>query len=217
MNRGQMKTQTAIFAEDKDQTRYSGMYEDALDRASQQFALDTKALWKDTSWSHSADDADEDLPTDFMWEEWVTYDGKELTPKSRYELNSEYPDTDWTTLSGTPIFYIIDPEEAVKEIVLVPIPKEAKTLVMRYFPMPAAMSSDTDVPLNSSALMVQFHLAICAFAAWLLKMGESNTPQGDAKKADLLSYYNHGTELAISTFKNTASAPMRIKSGRIWR
>ena len=217
MNRGQMRTQTAIFAEDKDQTRYSGLYEDAIDRACQQFALETQALWKDVSWSHSASDADEDLPTDFMWEDWVTYDGKKLTGKSRYELNTLYPGTDWTTIEGTPIYYVIDPEEAVKEIVLVPIPQEAKTLVMRYFPLPAAMTADSDIALNSSALMLQFHLAICAFAAWLLKMGEVSTPEGERKLERLQALFNAGTSKAIETFGNTISAPIQITSKRVWK
>lgn len=218
MNLGTLRTQVGSFTGDPDDTRFSQAVKlTALNRAQEQFALDTQALWKDTSWSHAADDADEDLPSDFMWEDYVTWDGHELDPISRHELNRRNPGADWTDDTGDPTHYIIDPEEAVKEIVLYPIPTEAKTLRMRYFPLPTALASDSDVPLNSSALMAQFHMGIAAYAAWLLLMGEEQTPAIDAKQRKLLGVYNDMVEKCQSKFKNTASAPIQIKGVFNWR
>ena len=201
----------ADFVGDPDQTRFSGKYVSSINRAQEQFALDSKALWKDVSWSHAASDADESLPTDFMWENYVTYGGKKLDPISRYRLNEVYED-DWTDdTAQLPTHYIIDPEQAVKEIVLFPIPTEAKTLTMRYFPLPAEVSSGSDVVLNSSSLMVQFHMAIAAFAAWLILTFDESTPAIADKRRELMKIYNDGITKAVDTFKNTASQPLRIR------
>ena len=106
-----------------------------------------------------------------MWEDWVTYNGIEIDPISRHGIQKLSTD-DWTLTEGVPTHYIIDPEEAGKRIRLYPIVQEAKTLSMRYFPLPAEMTADSNTPLNSSALMAQFHLGLAAFTAWLLLQGE---------------------------------------------
>jgi len=216
MNAGAINSLAANFAGDPDMTRFSGKYFDAQNRAQEQFALDTRALWKDRSWSHAADDADEDLPSDFMFEDWVTYNGIELKPISRHELNRQHGE-DWTSKTATaPTHFIIDPEQAVKEIVLFPIPTEAKTLTMRYFPLPTAVASDSDTPLNSSSLMAQFHMAIAAYEAWLILLYESVTPEIQAKRRELLAIYQDGVDKATNLFKNTASAPLKIRGSRIY-
>ena len=216
MNLGTMRTQVAAFAGDPDQTRFTAAeYLAAINRAQEQFALETRALWKDKSWSHAANDADEDLPTDFMFEDWVTYDGKNLSPISRHEAASRWGE-DWATDTGTPTHFIIDPEEAVKEIVLYPIPTEAKTLIMRYFPLPTELASDSDTPLNSSALMVQFHLGVAAFAAWLLMLNEEQAPPIVQKRREFELLYADAVTKAVSSFKNTASAPLELKGRAVW-
>ena len=219
MNLATLRTQVGAFLGDPDDARWTPAVKlTALNRAQEQFALDTQALFKDTSWSHAANDADENLPSDFMWEDYVSWDGYEISPISRHELNRLNSGTDWTDDSSTsPTHYIIDPEEAVKEIVLYPIPTEAKTLRMRYFPLPTALSSDSDVPLNSSALMAQFHIGIAAYATWLLLLNEEQTPAIVQKQKAMLTIYNDMTEKAISKFKNTASAPIKKNGWFVWR
>lgn len=215
MNRSTMRQKTADFCGDPDQTRFSSKYNDSLDRAQEQFALDTRALWKDKSYTWAADDADNNLPADFMYEDWVTWDGKELDPISRHDMQRLYG-RDWAEEEGEPKYYIIDPETGVQEIILAPIPQEEKTVAMRYYPLPEAMSSDTSTPLNSSALMVQFHYGLCGFAAFDILMGEPSTPELSKKKSELMALYNDAKDKAIATFKNTASAPIRIRGTRIW-
>ena len=216
MNRGVLKQLMAGFAEDPAQSRYSGLYDAALDRAQEQFALDTRALWKDApSYSVTADDADYDLPSDFMWEKRITLDGKELKPitKARLDENSS---GDWTEDTGDPTFFLINPEEASKSIRLYPIPQRSQTMVLTYFPLPASSTTDSDVPLNSSALLAQFHIALAAYGAWLLMMNDSATAEKAAKKAELLGLYSGKVTEAIDLFKNTASAPIRMGGGRYW-
>ena len=218
MNLGTLRTQTAAFVGDPDITRFSAaQYLTALNRAQEQFALETRSLWRDVTFTHAADDADEALPTDFMFEDWVTYGGVRLIPISRHELNMLNGD-DWTDDgSSLPTHFIIDPEQAVKEIVLYPIPTEAKTLFMRYFPLPTELAADSDIPLNSSSLMAQFHMGIAAYAAWLLLLNEEQTMPVVAKRRELAPIYADAVTKAVDTFKNTVSAGLKIKGRAIWR
>lgn len=218
MNLSSLKDQTSKFLGDPNQSRFvPADVLTALNRAQEQFALETRALWKDTTYTSAAADASYALPSDFMFEESVYFNGKLLTALSRRDLAILSPDADWTTTTGTPTNYIIDPEEATKQLLLYPIPGSndaSKTIAMRYFPLPAAMSSDTDVPLNSSALMAQFHIGLCAYAAWLLLAGEELTPSIVQKRRDLLGIYSDSVAKAVDTFKNTVSAPMRLRGSR---
>jgi hypothetical protein len=218
MNRATLKAQAADFAGDPNYTRYTETkYNDAANRAQEQFATDTRALFKDmTPVTTTADDAEYDLPSDFIVEDWVTYDGDELIPASQHDIQKAYG-SGWDSLEGTPTHVLINPEEAQKSILLVPIPQEAKTLAMRYFCFPAAMDDDADTPLNGSTLMVQFHLGLAAFMAWLLMTNEEPTPAIIEKRRELLRIYNDAVNKAIETFKNTASAPIQFKGGRVWR
>jgi len=216
MNRGTMRTETARMCGDKNQTRYTpAEYNTALDRAQEQFALDSRVLWRDQSWTTEDGLATYDLPSDFMYEDWVQYDGAELKPISRHEI-ARLKGQDWASETGTPEYYIVDPEEARKQVRVCPIPVEAKPLVMRHYPLPASMSGDTSVPLNSSSLMAQFHLSLCAFAAWLLLTAEIQTPEIVTKRNELMAIYLDGKNRAIDTFKNTASAGFTIRGTRLW-
>lgn len=224
MNRASLRSQAADFISDKNQTRFTAtQYNTALDRAQEQFAMDTRALWKDATVATVSGTASYLLSaftptvTDFIVEDWLLYDGYELEPISRHELQRLNPGRDWTTDTGSPTHFIIDPEEARKKVLLYPIPQEVKTVSMRYFPIPASMTSDSDTPLNSSALMTQFHLALAAFAAWVLLLGEQMTPPIADKRRELLAIYNDATDKATSTFKNTASQAIPMRGGRIWR
>jgi len=219
MNRGQIVSLAANFAEDPDQTRYAGKYNDAADRAQEQFAMDSKALFKDTTITIVSGTAAYDLPTDFMWEKKVTHMGLRVDPITRHELELYRRSDRWDDDQGTPRYYMIDPEEASKKITLFPIPQgedAGANLVMTYYPLPAAMSSDSAVPLNSSSLMAQFHIGIAALTAWILLSYDQSTPEKETKKTGMMSLYTAKVDEAIMTFGNTKSAPLRIKPSRVW-
>lgn len=202
---------TADFAGDANQSRYAGKYLGVINQAQQQFAADSNALFKDNSFSSVANTATVDLPTDFMWEESVNYDGLPLKPASRLTLALLYPGTDWTLLTGTPKYYMVDPEEATKVLRFIPIPTEADSGVMRYYPLPTSVASDSDVILNSSTLLTRFHLGVAAFAAVLLLMSETQTPDMVTKRRELMELYQDAVSKAIEKFGNTVSEPMRIR------
>jgi len=214
MNYGTIRSLAANFAQDPDQTRYSGKYAAAVNRAQEQFAYDTRALYKDTTWTSVSGTSTHSLPADFIYEKSVTFDGLPLDPVSRDTLAREQSGDDWTDDEGTPTHYMIDPEEANKVLRLYPIPQANdadKTISMRYYPLPANVSDDSDTPLNSSALMGQFHVGIAAFTAWLLLTYEILTPEILMKRVELLKIYTDAILKADSTFKNTASEKWRVR------
>lgn len=206
-----LQARTARFLGDPDQTRYAAGYVDAINDAQKQFALDSGALFEDKAYTTKAGTATYPLPTDFVLEDTVTYDGLPLKPVSRHTLYSLYPGTDWTTLSGTPKWYMVDPEEASMALRLIPTPDAAKAVSMRYAPIPADVSATTDVVLNSATLMTQFHLGIAALAAWLILQGEQVTPEIQAKSGEMMRIYSDSVNKAVEKFGNTKSEPLRIR------
>jgi len=217
VNRGNIKQLMANFAEDPAQSRFSGLYDDALNRAQEQFALDSKCLWKDApAYSVAVEDAAYDLPSDFMWEKQVLFDGVELKPITRARIQM-FSENDWQTEDkGDPKFYLIDPEEGSKSIRLYPIPQEAGTMVLTYYPLPAESTTDSATPLNGYTLLSQFHIGLAAYGAWLLLMNDQSTPEKSVKKAELMKIYSDKVTEAVDLFKNTASAPLRMLGGRYW-
>ena len=214
MNLTTLQQLSADMVGDPDQTRFSSKYVAAVNRAQEQFALDSKALFKDKAYTTVSGTSTYTLPTDFICEDTVTYNGYPLIPVSRHTLYKLYPDTDWTLLTGTPKHFMVDPEEASLVLRLIPIPQEAKAVSMRYYPMPAAVSAGSDVVLNSSTLMVQFHMAIAAMAAYLVLTFEESTPAVSDKRRELIKIYADGVAKAVDTFKNTASEPLRLRPKR---
>jgi type II secretory pathway pseudopilin PulG len=212
----------AQFAGDQQQQRYANLYTQAANLAQQQFALDSKALWKDQSYAIVGGVATGNLPTDFMWEKAVTYSKTgansyyALQPITRADLIRNRTD-DWTQVTGDPKYYIVDPEEARKQIRIYPYPPSGDVggaLTLTYYPLPADLAAGADIPLNAYSLLAQFHVSLASWAAWFLLAAETATPEIRAKRKDLLSVYNDGVTLAVDTFKNTASAPLRMRGSR---
>ena len=220
MNLSTLRTFTSLFCNDVNSTRFSSaQYLNALNESQVQFALDSKCLFKDNTITVVSGTSSYSLPTDFMFEKQVTHKQLMLKPISRATM-IYYKGDDWTDDTGTPKWFNIDPEEARKNILLYPQPTANDTganLILTYYPKPTDLSADTDSPLNSSTLLVQFHIAIACWAAWMLLGYDQATPDINSKRQILLAQYNDKVTEAIDLFKNTASEPIRLKGGRKWR
>jgi hypothetical protein len=59
--------------------------------------------------------------------------------------------------------------------------------------------------------MVQFHIGLAAYAAWLMMMYRPQTAEIGAKRAELMGVYLGKVNEAIQTFGNTISAPWRFR------
>lgn len=215
MNRATIRSLASKFCNDPNLTRFTAtQYNEAIDIAEREFCLDSKALFKDAPTFTVVDGtATYSLPSDFWIEKEISHKGLKLTPITRHDLILGNGD-DWTDDVGTPTHYIIDPEEARKQIRLYPIPQgddAGANLIMTYYQIPTAMTGDSSTPFNSSTLMSQYHIAIAAYAAWLVLGYGQTTPDIQAKRADLIAQYNAKCVQAADTFGTTKSAPFRFK------
>ncbi len=214
MNLTTLTARTAGFLSDPDQTRFSASYTGAVNDAQRQFSLDSNSLYKDLAYSTVAGTATRALPGDFVTEDTIVHAGLPLKPISRHTLYQLYGATDWTTLEGTPTHYMIDPNEDMLVIRLIPIPQDVQAVSMRYFALPAEVSAGADVVLNSSTLLIQYHLGIAAMAAFLILQSEAVTPEIQAKMGNLIKIYNDAVTKAIDKFGNTKSEPLRLRPKR---
>lgn len=219
MNLGELRTLTASMVEDPNQTKYAlAKYNDAENKAAAQFAMDSKALYKDSAIAMVARTAAYSLPSDFMLEKEVTLNGIALKPISRATLQAKKISERWDDDYGAPEYYIIDPEEARKTISLYPIPDndaDGTSLVLTYYAFPALMTVDTSLPLNGSTLMVQFHTGLAAYAAWLLMMYLPQTAEIAQKRSGFFSMYKDKIDEAIQTFGNSKSEPLSFHVGNV--
>lgn len=213
-NKSELRTLTASMCEDPSQTKFTpAKYNDSLESAQRQFSLDSKCLYKTQAYVMAVDDATYDLPADYISDKLVMLNGIELTPISRSKLASLYKGQRWDTKTGTPRHYISDPMEANKALVLFPIPNSISggtDLQLTYTAIPAVMSSDSASPFNSSALLTQYHVAVAAYAAWLLLGYLTPTDATVLKRRDLLGTYTGKVNEAIATFGDTPSEPMAM-------
>lgn len=220
MNLGELRTLTARLCEDPNLSRFgAAKYDDAINKANTQFSLDSKALYKDYAITMVSGTAAYSLPSDFMLEKEVVLNGLGLKPISRATLQAKKTDDRWDNDEGTPRWYIIDPEEARKTITLYPKPNntdDGTALVLTYYPVPATLTADADIPLNASSLMTQFHTALASYAAWMLMLYLPQTPEIAQKRSEFYNIYLDKIREAIQTFGNTKSeslsfAPVNVR------
>lgn len=219
MNRGQLNTLASLFAGDPNLTRYATYYNDAADRAQEQFVFDSKCLFKDTTFTLVSGTAGYSLPADFLWDLRCTHKGLRIEPVSRETLEFYRRSDRWDDDEGTPKYYLIDPEESRKQITMFPKPRgddEGANTVLTYVAKPTAMTADSDEPLNGYDYLVPYHIGIAAYQAWLLLGYETATPELMAKRAALFKHYQDKVMEATDRFKNTPSEPMRMRGGRVW-
>ncbi len=228
MNLTSLTTWASQFAGDPNQSRYTGKYTNAINEAQVQFALDSKALFKDQIWSVVSGQSAYALPSDFMYEKKVTIStinssdaGIALTPISRAALEFAQTDHDWTQDTGTPKMYIIDPETARNSMTLYPQPQGAdagtNNLRLTYYPYPTLLVNGTDVPLNATGNLIQFHRAIAAYAAWLLTAIEIQDQNTLAKRSGLKKIYEDAATEATDKYGNSSQMQLRLQGGREWR
>lgn len=221
MNLGQLRDLASLFVGDPNQTRFtSSQYTAALNRGQEQFAFDTRSFFKDASTITVVDGtAAYSLPSDFLWEKKVTHKGLKLEPISRETIEFYKRSDDWSDDTGTPKYFVIDPEEARKTITLFPIPKSedaGANLILTYYPIPTALADGTDTPFNGYALLAPYHIAVAAYAAWLMTTYETQTPEIMAKRGALNKVYQDKATEAADHFQNTASENIRLRGGRAW-
>lgn len=221
MNRSDIRTFARLWVNDPNGTRYSdSIVNNAINIANERFAVDSKSLFKDATTTITVDDGTYSLPSDFMWEKEVEYDGKPLEAAKRYTIRNSSSDDDWTDDKGAPTNYIIDPEENRKEIRLYPIPDSSQTgksFTLVYFAKPSDLTADSSIPLNGDTYLYRFHMGVAAFAAWMLMGYETATPETEAKMNRMWNLYRYYVDEALDTYDNTVNEKMNMRGGRNYR
>lgn len=159
-----------MLINDPSNTKFTAAQKQAeIQKAQEVFVLDTACLKDTTSFTLVAGTAEYSLPTDILDVIRVSHAALKLERVSQFEMDV-LVDSDWTDDTGTPVKYYIDLDPNNKKIHFYPIPNAtavsaAATAIMEYLKQPPALSSDSDVPLDSHTLLGVYHDAISYKAA----------------------------------------------------
>ena len=218
MTRSELVTRVGLLIGDPSNQRFTAAQLQAeIQKWQEQFVLDTKCLIDVQSTSIVAATASYDLPSDILDVVRVAHNGLKLERTSEYDLDVLY-DLNWSDDTGTPKKYYIDLDPNNKKIILFPIPESgdagSSNLVMEYIKLPPALSSDSDVPLDSHTLLAAYHDAIAYGAAASLL----NIQPDQTSLVMVVQYekkYNKLVDECKENFKNLGNeSPMNIYKGR---
>lgn len=218
LTRANLVTRVGLLIDDPANQRFTAaQVQDELNKAQEQFVLDTECL-KDVASTITVVDgtAEYSLPTDILRVFRVAHKGLKLESISKYELDLLY-DSDWSDDEGTPKRYYVDLDPDNKKIHLYPIPQSGDAganLIIEYLKFPAAMTSDSDTPFGAHTLLAPYNDAVAYYAARNLLI--INPSQETLLKASAFEkeYRNLVTE-CINKFRSMGEQrPMNLYRGR---
>lgn len=138
-----------------------------IEKAQEQFVLDTRCLKDVSSVTIVAGTSEYNLPSDIFSVLRVAHNGKKLESISAYELDVLL-NSDWSDDEGTPSRYYVDTDPNNKKIRFYPIPQSGDasvTTTIEYIKIPPALSADASVPLDGHTLLTPYHDALAYWAA----------------------------------------------------
>jgi len=219
MDRTTARGYVSYKVEDPDQNRFTAaQYNNSLDLASQQFAIDTRSIIKTANIVLVNGQAEYSVPSDFLVCIMVRVLGLKLQPVSKYELSFQ-SGIDWTTLpSATPTAYYMD--EPNDKIGLVPSPdggSAGTNLILDYVGIPAAITSDSQSLLNADTILQYYTPAIINWAARELLTYIPQTDEVIKKRMEFFKEYERYKNQAITTYNNMIDEPLRMSGGQQWQ
>lgn len=223
MDRTTARSFVAAKLEDPDQTKFLvSLYNQCLDLAQQQFAIDARSIIEATTTAMTAGTAEYVLPSDFIVFIMVRHNGIKLAPTTKYELSFQ-SEVDWTTLpNSTPTAFYMD--EQNNKFGLVPAPDGAAaalTLTLDYIGIPVPMTQDTGGDaagnlLNNNAILQYYAMAIVNWAAYEMLSYVPMTDEVVRKRSALMVDYQRYTNQAITTYNNMTDEPLQMRGGQNW-
>lgn len=217
MTRADLVSRIRILTNDpSDKLFTAAVKQGEIEKAQEQFVLDTRSLKDVFSITIVADTSEYSLPTDIFCSLRVAHNGKKLESISAYELDLLYK-SDWSILTGTPTKYFVDLDPNNKKIRFFPIPQSGDAganTTMEYIKFPPALSSDSSLPLDGHTLLTPYHDAIAYWAAQSL-LGINPDQTRVAMIGKYLSEYQKIVDKCIDTFRDMGEQlPMNIYRGR---
>jgi len=218
MDRSTARTLVSRRVEDPNLTRWTpAEYNSAIQRANEQFALESKVLKIQTTLTSTANQAFIDISslTTLFAVRLVRHKGIKLAPTSE-ETKAKFSNQDFTDDKGTPLSFWIDNDR--DRLYLYPIPESGdagENVTLDYFAIPAA-STDSQNLLNQEAFQQVYTPGIVAYSAWELLGNETPTPAVTQKRADCFSEYQMHVNKAIDFGQNIEQEPIAMTGGRDW-
>lgn len=223
MDRTTARGLVALKVEDPNQTVFSvAQYNAAIDIAQTQFAMDAKAIVKETTLTAPTGTGTGTvsiaLPTDFLVCVLVRHKGIKLAPATPYDLAFQSGQDYNTMPNGVPSMYIVDRQNDA--LLLVPgtdAGNAGAVVLLDYVAVPAALASDASVLLGGDTILNYYAMSVVNWAAaeclTYLPMDQPKL----AKRAILLKDYERYTDQAIMVYNNMSDQPIQMRGGRHWQ
>lgn len=223
MDRTTARGLVSLKVEDPQQTQFSAaQYNSAIDIAQGQFAIDAKAIVKETTLTAAAGTGVGTtsivLPTDFLVCILVRHKGLKLAPSTPYDLSFQ-SGQDFTQLpNGIPTMYYIDRQNDA--LILVPgtdTGNAGAVVTLDYVAVPTALTTDASTLLNGDTILSYYAMAVVNWAAAeVLTYLPMDQPKL-AKRSLLLQDYQRYTDQAIMVYNNMSDQPLQMRGGRHWQ
>lgn len=223
MDRPTARGLVSLKVEDPNQTQIMpAQYNAALDIAQGQFAMDAKALVKETTLTAAAGigvgTTSIPLPTDFLGCVLVRHLGIKLAPTTPYDLSFQ-SGQDYNQLpNGVPTMYYIDRQNDA--LILIPGVDNGNSgavVTLDYMSVPVAMASDASLLLNGDQILSYYAMAVVNWAAAECLTYLPFDPTKVAKRQALLKDYERYTNQTIMIYNNMADQPIQMRGGRHWQ
>jgi hypothetical protein len=202
---------------DPSERRFTAVQKQAeIEKAQEQFVLDTRCLKDVFSITIVAGTSEYDLPSDIFCVLRAAHQGKKIESISAYELDILY-NSDWTSLEGTPTKYYVDLDPNNKKLRFFPTPAAADAganTTLEYIKIPPALSADASIPLDGHTLLTPYHDALGYWAAASL-MGILPDQGALVMISRYQREYQNLVDKCIETFKSMGEQlPINIYRGR---
>jgi len=133
----------------------------------------TWCIIKSTTISLATDTTYYNLPSDFYVSKRVEY-GTSLLNETVIEKLDRDSDSWLSTSTGTPANYYINSERTQVGMYPVPDSTAATTIIMWYLPVPADLTSDSDIPFNGIYKLYSYHHLLVYYSLAHIMFAEGN-------------------------------------------
>ena len=199
---------------DTDQTHWSTtVIDDRIELAQKDIVIRTSCLKEVSTFSPVALQQEYTLPTDFLSADRMTIDGKEITYKSKPELDF-YHTGDWTDSKGTPENFYIDISTDNLKFGLFPKPETAGTNTgkLLYVKVPDALTGASSVPFDGNALLIPYHIGIVYYVVMMCRLDDEKFDAANK----YLGLYEYVLSEIIDKFGAAKDMNLRLRGGRRW-
>ena len=189
--------------------------QDRIQKAQEQFVVDTRALTDTQTFSIVSGTNTYDLSDDTFDIIRVGISGHSALKKfSKFDLDLSVGG-DWSTRNGPPSHYFVDTTSTNKKLTLFPIPQgnDAGTnnLVAEYVKVPPILTGDSDSPLNGQPLLIPYLDALAYYAASQILFASNDQTQWAKGRLMLDQYRSKVSDCKEGFNALSQTTPLRMR------